>query len=49
MSGFGQKLRSSEPLMTHRKAETTSELELHLCSRKSVAETYLLATRCPVL
>src|SRR5215469_10858511 len=25
-----------------------SELELLHCSRKSVAETYLLATRCPV-
>src|SRR5438309_11988375 len=24
------------------------QLELHYCSRKSVAETYLLATRCPV-
>src|SRR6516225_11233452 len=28
--------------------KTASELELHYCSRKSVAETYLLATRCPV-
>src|SRR5215470_6316506 len=28
--------------------QTASELELHYCSRKSVAETYLLATRCPV-
>src|SRR6516162_5274827 len=28
--------------------KTASELELHHCSRKSVAGTYLLATRCPV-
>src|SRR5438445_9869465 len=28
--------------------KAASELELHYCSRKSVAETYLLATRCPV-
>src|SRR5215470_14820208 len=31
-----------------KRSKTASELELHHCSRKSVAETYLLATRCPV-
>jgi hypothetical protein len=34
-----REMSASKPLMTHRKAETTSELELHFCSRKSVAET----------
>src|SRR5215469_11848133 len=31
-----------------KRLQTASKLELHHCSRKSVAETYLLATRCPV-
>src|SRR5215471_19315099 len=43
-----REMSASEPLTTHRKAQTASELELHHCSRKSVAGTYLLATRCPV-
>src|SRR6516162_9636360 len=44
-----REMSASEPLVTHRNAfKTASELELHHCSRKSVAETYLLATRCPV-
>src|SRR5215469_82839 len=43
-----REMSASEPLTTHRKAQTTSELGLHHCSRKSVAGTYLLATRCPV-
>src|SRR6267378_5724676 len=42
----------SEPTGNRRSSnsrrEAASELELHYCSRKSVAETYLLATRCPV-
>src|ERR1700739_4456908 len=38
-----REMSASEPLVT-----PASELELHYCSRKSVAETYLLATRCPV-
>src|SRR5215467_8697818 len=31
-----------------KRLQTASKLELHHCSRKSVAGTYLLATRCPV-
>src|SRR6516164_6472485 len=31
-----------------KRSKTASELELHHCSRKSVAGTYLLAMRCPV-
>src|SRR6267142_1194631 len=43
-----REMSGSEPLVMHRNALAASELELHYCSRKSVAETYLLATRCPV-
>src|SRR6267142_728719 len=43
-----REMSGSEPLVMHRNALAASELELYYCSRKSVAETYLLATRCPV-
>src|SRR3978361_1169009 len=39
---------ASEPLTTHRKAWMASKPGPHYCSGKSVAETCLLATRCPV-
>ena len=39
---------ASEPLRTHRNLYVTSKLEPCLCSRKSVAGTYLLAMWCPV-
>jgi hypothetical protein len=39
---------ASKPLMTHRNLYVTSKLGPCPCSRKSVAETYLLAMWCPV-
>ena len=39
---------ASKPLITHRNLYVTSKLGPCLCSRKSVAETYLLAMWCPV-
>ena len=40
---------TAKPPMTHRKVpQTASKLEPPACSRKSVAGTCLLATRCPV-
>ena len=39
---------ASKPPITHRNLYVTSKLGPCLCSRKSVAETYLLAMWCPV-
>src|SRR5882762_8476720 len=41
-------MSGSEPLVTHRNALGGIRTGVDHCSRKSVAETYLLATRCPV-